>query len=187
MVSAISIRYESNFHLDVDGFGYNGFVRDHSSQGAHLSLNHLYNFNLTVMMVATSNFWRSGSSSFFIFAISYTYWIGISTNTKCPARGVNFCIPAAFFKNQVVSGGLTLNLKVRSVNAVSLTFRGTSGLTWPVTLLNYSQNFIMLIPRGPKAWPIFGLGLATPAKTRRLTVAECVHYYLYTPSHLNQL
>ena len=64
-----------------------------------------------------------------------------------------------------------MNLKVLSVKAVSRTLRGTSGLTWVVILLNYSQNFIMLIPRGPRACPILGLGFATPAKTRRLTVA----------------
>ena len=33
------------------------------------------------------------------------------------------------------------------------------------------QNCIMFIPRGPSAWPIFGDGLATPAKTFKLILA----------------
>ena len=70
---------------------------------------------------------------------------------KWAGRGVNLSLPAAFFKNQVVSGGFTINLNVLSVKAVSLTFRGTSGRIWVVILLNSSQNFIMLIPRGPRA------------------------------------
>jgi len=57
------------------------------------------------------------------------------------------------------------------VKAVNLTFIGTSGLICEVSLLNYSQNFIILTPRGPNAWPIFGLGFAAPASTLRLTVA----------------
>jgi hypothetical protein len=57
------------------------------------------------------------------------------------------------------------------VNAVNLTFIGTSGLMCDVSLLNYSQNFIILTPKGPKAWPILGFGLAAPASTLRLTVA----------------
>ena len=77
--------------------------------------------------------------------------MGTVWKRKCPANGVNLSTPAAFFKNQVVYGGFTMNLKDLSVKAVRRTFRGTSGLTWVVTLLNYSQNFIMLIPRGPSA------------------------------------
>ncbi len=57
------------------------------------------------------------------------------------------------------------------MNAVNLTFIGTSGLMCDVSLLNYSQNFIILTPKGPKAWPILGFGLAAPASTLRLTVA----------------
>lgn len=37
--------------------------------------------------------------------------------------------------------------------------------------LSTLQNCIMLIPRGPSVCPIFGLGLATPARTLRFTVA----------------
>ncbi len=77
------------------------------------------------------------------------YWIEILHPKKCPGTGVNFYLPAALRRNQLVSGGFSLNLKVLSVKAVSLTLRGTSPLMWVVTLLNYSQNFIMLIPRGP--------------------------------------
>lgn len=80
-------------------------------------------------------------------------------------------MPAPLWRNHEVSGGLIINLNVRSVKAVSFTFIGTSGLMWLVILLNYSQNFIILTPKGPSACPIFGLGLATPAKTRRFTVA----------------
>jgi hypothetical protein len=40
-------------------------------------------------------------------------------------------------------------LKVLSVKAVSLTFIGTSPRMCVVILLNYSQNFIMLTPKGP--------------------------------------
>jgi len=87
---------------------------------------------------------------------------------------VNFYLPAAFFKNQLVYGGLILNLNVLSVKAVSLTFMGTSPRMCVVILLNYSQNFIMLIPKGPRDWPILGFGFAMPAKTRRFTVAKFV-------------
>lgn len=75
----------------------------------------------------------------------------ITPLSACPGSGVNFSIPAPLCKNQVVYGGFTMNLKVLSVKAVNLTFMGTSGRMWPVTLLNYSQNFIMLTPRGPRA------------------------------------
>ena len=39
-----------------------------------------------------------------------------------------------------------------------------------VSSLNFLQNSIMLMPRGPRAWPIAGPGLAVPAGTRILTV-----------------
>ncbi len=56
--------------------------------------------------------------------------------------------------------------------AIKRTFNGTSPLMWVVILLNYSQNFIILIPKGPNACPILGFGFATPAKTFKVTVAE---------------
>ena len=46
-------------------------------------------------------------------------------------------MPAPLWRNQEVSGGLIINLNVRSVKAVSFTFIGTSGLMWLVILLNY--------------------------------------------------
>ena len=95
--------------------------------------------------------------------------------------GVNSLCPDAFLKNQDVYGGLTSNLNVLSVNATSLIFIGTSPLIWDVLLLNYSQNFIIFIPRGPKACPIFGLGFAIPAKAIRLMVAKYCYWYPCMP------
>lgn len=39
-----------------------------------------------------------------------------------------------------------------------------------VSSLNFLQKSIMLMPSGPKAWPIAGPGFAVPAGTRILTV-----------------
>lgn len=109
------------------------------------------------------------------------YWIETDPLSAWPGIGVNFYRPDALCKNQLVSGGFITNLKVLSVNAVSFTFIGTSGLICVVSLLNYSQNFIMLTPRGPNAWPILGLGLAAPANTLKFTVALLLNIYLYMP------
>lgn len=140
----------SYFEFDVDGFCGYVFVSDAGPHRMHLPHDHLSGEESTVIMVATSSFCRSGSISFFILAISYMYWIGILHPKKCPGTGVNFYFPVAFLRNQLVSGGFILNLKLLSVKAVSLTLRGTSPLIWVVILLNYSQNFIMLMPRGPR-------------------------------------
>ena len=104
--------------------------------------------------------------------VPITWWPGI---------GVNTFSPEAFLKNQVVYGGFTSNLNVLSVYATNLTFIGTSPLICDVLLLNYSQNFIIFIPRGPNAWPIFGFGLATPAKAIKLIVAKYSYLYPYKP------
>ena len=73
--------------------------------------------------------------------------------------------------NQEVSGGFKKYLNVLSGNAIKTTFMGTSGRMWFVFSLKSLQNCIIFIPKGPKAWPILGLGLATPAWTRRLILA----------------
>lgn len=110
-----------------------------------------YILKLTDIIVGRSLFFSSGSIYFFIFAISYIYCTHITPLSMWPGRGVNFSIPDPLCRNQLVYGGFTMNLKVLSVNAVSLTFIGTSGLICPVILLNSSQNFIILTPSGPSA------------------------------------
>ena len=79
------------------------------------------------------------------------YWAEIRPLSAWPGKGVNFYIPDPLWRNQDVSGGFIMNLNVLSVNAVSFTFIGTSGRICDVILLNYSQNFIMFTPNGPKA------------------------------------
>ncbi len=140
---------------------------------------------LTFIMRGSSIFFRSGSIYFFIFAISYMYCMGITPFSTWPGKGVNFYISAPLWRNQLVYGGFTINLKVLSVNAVSFTFIGTSGRIWEVILLNYSQNFIIFTPNGPKAWPIFGFGFAAPANTLKFTVAILKLTYLCMPWILN--
>ena len=112
------------------------------------------------------------------------YWIETYPLLSCPGKGLNFYRPEALCKNHDVSGGLIMNLNVRSVYAVSLHFKGTSPLICELTLLNYSQNFIILIPNGPNAWPILGFGLATPANTLKFTVAKTYFYFNTSIRHV---
>jgi hypothetical protein len=64
------VKESSNFELDMNGVGNIRFIDDNATKGMHLTHDHLAYGRITVIIVATSSLLRSGSSSFFILAIS---------------------------------------------------------------------------------------------------------------------
>lgn len=63
------VKASSHFELNVDWAGDCGIINYGAAKGVHLAHYHLVASRITVIMVATSSFWRSGSSSFLILAI----------------------------------------------------------------------------------------------------------------------
>lgn len=68
-----------------------------------------------------------------------------------PGLSLAFYNPDAFLIKYEVGGGLTINLKLLSAYALKTTLIGTSELYYPVLSLNSLQNYIMFIPKGPRA------------------------------------
>ena len=107
---------------------------------------------ITILMTpSTSWVFKSGSTSYLIFAISYKYFTLTLAVLPYPGSGLPFNWEAAFLMNQEVGGGFITNLKLLSTYAFSLTLIGVSSLKLPDLSLNSLQNCIMFTPSGPRA------------------------------------
>src|SRR6266446_543436 len=71
-------------------------------------------------------------------------------------------ILAAFFKRTAAGGLFVIKVKLLSLKTVITTGRMSPACFW-VAALNSLQNAMMFTPRGPKAVPTGGAGLAWPA------------------------
>src|SRR5256885_16722775 len=69
---------------------------------------------------------------------------------------------AAFFKSTAAGGLLVMKVNDLSLKTVMTTGRMSPACFW-VAALNSLQNAMMLTPRGPRAVPTGGAGLACPA------------------------